>query len=884
LVQTATEADTSGGTQAVTLNRTVTAGVFYVSVNGIGSGNPLTTGYSDYASLGQYNLTATGVVPGGVTWTAATAGTKQWNTAGNWAPALVPNAAGTTVRINNDITGAQTIQLAAATTLGSLYLGDPNSTHTFTLASSGGSMLFNNSGNSAILSKTTGGNDTVSAPVSLVDNLILTQSASSTLAFSGGISGAKALTKAGAGTVVFSSSNSYSGVTTLEDGLLRLDVASGLPGGIDNAAGAGESTLAFKGGVLGLATGDFTRQLGTGAGQLNWDPDTGGAGSGGFAAFGADRQVRINNGTASVSWFSGIIGNGNSLILGHPTATHTLNFRNGINFSGEKRTIQVEDGQAAVDAVLSGVLSDFITPPGSLNKTGPGVLSLTNANTYNGTTTVTDGVLRLQNAAALPSGNLELTGGGVLGLGAADLTTRTIGTGSDQLQWLGSGGFAAFGADRVVRFTPEPDNSASSSINWTATNFIGTGRVLMLGHDTADATLDWQQRISLAGNLRIIQVNDGSAAIDAKMSGIIAGGSSGTSNRFNKAGAGTLAFTAQNTYWGDTIVGAGTLMIGDGGSTGGVSQNSSSIIVETGAVLAVNRNNTLTQGTNPFKVAITGDGGFSQVGPGVTVLTLPNTYIGPTTITAGTLSLGANDVLPDASAVLLGDATLDAATFTDTLGTLAVTGSATINLGSGAALAFAKSSASDWSGGNLVITGTFVSGSSLRFGTDTSGLGPSQLAAITRTGFSSFSLNAGGFLVGTPLTGYPAWQLLNAPSGTPTDDFDNDGVTNGIEYILGGTAATNDLAKLPAVSTQGGNMVFAFIRDQASIDGLTGVFIEAGENLADWPEIHPVPDTAVSNNPGLSVQKNTPAAGKDTVTLVLPLSDSPKFARLKVIP
>jgi autotransporter-associated beta strand protein len=877
LVQTATVADTSGGTQAVTFSRTVTAGVFYVSVNGIGNGDPLTTGYSDYASLGQYNLTVTGVLPDGFTWLSTTGGTKQWNTAANWVSGSVPTGAAPNVRMNNNITGNQTIQLAGATTIGRLFLGDSDSTHALTLASGGGSLAF---ASPAELSKTAGGNDAVTAPVSLAGGLLLTQSASGNLSFSGGIGGAGSLTKTGAGTVVFSSSNSYTGVTTLEDGLLRLDVANGLPGGIDNAAGAGESTLAFNGGVLGLATGDFTRQIGTGAGQLNWDPDTGGAGSGGFAAFGADREVRLNNGTGTLSMATQILGTGRTLILSHPTATHSLIFRNGISFSTQKRTVQVEDGAAAVDAIFSGRLLGTVDTPAGLNKTGPGVLSLANSSTYPGSTTVGDGVLRLDHPEALPGGNLELTGGGVLGLGAADLTNRTIGSGLNQVQWLDSGGFAAFGANRAVKFS-------DASINWTATNFIGAGRVLILGHDTADATLDWQQSISLFGNARIIQVDDGSAAIDAKISGTIAGGSSttnSTANILTKAGPGTLAFTAQNNHWGDTIVGAGTLMIGDGGSTGGVSQNSSSIIVETGAVLAVNRNNTLTQGTNPFKVAITGDGGFSQVGTGVTVLTLPNTYNGPTPITAGTLSLGANDVLPDASAVLLGDATLDAATFTDTLGTLAVTGSATINLGSGAALAFAKSSASDWSGGNLVITGTFVSGSSLRFGTDTSGLGPSQLAAITGSGFTSFSLNAGGFLVGTPLTGYPAWQLLNAPTGTPTDDFDNDGVTNGIEYILGGTAAINDLAKLPAATTDGGDMIFSFVRDQASIDGSTTLTIEVGENLTAWPDSYAIPATAVSNNPGLSVEKNVPAAGKDTVTLAIPLSASPKFARLKATP
>lgn len=606
LLQTATSADVSGvnnGTQPVTLSRTVSAEVYYVSVDGIGNGDVLTTGYTDYASLGQYTGSISGVIPGGFTWTSTTAGTKQWNTAGNWASATVPNAAGASARVNNDISGDQTIELASASTLGALFLGDANSTHAFNLTASGGSLVFGNSGSAAILSKTSGGNDTVSVPVTLVDALEVTQSASGTLAFSGGISGAAALTKAGAGTVVFASANTYSGTTTLNDGLLRLDNAAGLPGGIDNAVGAGESGLAFEGGVLGLATGNFTRQLGTGAGQLDWV-----TGSGGFAAFGADRQVRLNNGTSAVSWASHIIGTGNVLILSHSTATHTLDFRNGISFAGQKRAVQVEDGAAAVDATFSGVLSGGTSS--GFTKSGPGVLSLPNANTYTGVTTVADGVLRLQNASALPSGNLELTGGGVLGLGAGDFTARTIGTGVDQVQWLGSGGFAAFGATRAVKFS-------SSSINWhsSGTNFIGSGRVLILSHDTADATLDWQQPISLAGALRTVQVDDGSAVIDAKMSGVIAGGSSGTSNIFNKTGAGTLAFTAQNSYWGETIINSGTLMIGDGGTTGGLSSNTPIITVEPGATLAVNRSDTVTQGSNAFKAAVTGDGGFTQTGP-----------------------------------------------------------------------------------------------------------------------------------------------------------------------------------------------------------------------------------------------------------------------------
>jgi autotransporter-associated beta strand protein len=840
LLQTATSADVSGastgGTRPVTLTRTVTAGAFYFSVDGIGNGDPLTPGgYSDYGSLGHYTGTISGVVPGGFTWTSVTAGTKQWNTTTNWASGTLPNAATIGVRVNNDISGDQTIQLASATTVGSLDLGDSNSTHAFTLAPSGGSLVFNNSGVAASLSKTSGGNDTLAVPVSLVDALVVTQSASGTLSFSGGISGAQALTKEGAGTVVFSSANTYTGDTTIDDGLLRLDHAAGLPGGIDNAVGSGESTLSFKGGVLGLATGDFTRQIGTGVGQLDWDPDTGGAGSGGFAAFGADREVRLNNGMGNLSWATAILGSGSILILSHPTATHTLNFRNGISFSNAKRTVQVEDGAAAVDAILSGSLLGTAATPAGFTKTGPGVLTLTNSNTYPGVTTVADGVLRLQHASALPSGNLELTGGGVLGFGAGDLTTRIIGTGANQVQWLGSGGFAAFGATRAVKFS-------ATSINWTATDFIDSGRVLILSHDTADATLDWQQPISLAGYQRSVQVEDGSAAIDAKMSGVIAGGTSGTSvNIFNKIGAGTLAFTAQNTYWGETIINSGTLMIGDGGNTGGVSQNTTIITVEPGATLAVNRSDTVTQGTNPFKVAVSGDGGFTQAGSGTTVLMLANTYIGPTTIEAGTLTLGAAGVLPDGSEIFIGNATLATGSFAETAGRLDITSTATVQLGAGATLGFADSSAVDWTGGALTLTGTFVSGSSLRFGTNSSGLTPAQLARISASGFNSFALDSNGYLTASSGMTFSSWIAGAFGAGTiptdrrgPNDDFDQDGVSNLMEFAIAGQDPT--VPNGPACTFSGGLLSFT---KRGGVSGVSYA-IEASADLGvtdPWEEV-----------------------------------------------
>jgi len=144
--------------------------------------------------------------------------------------------------------------------------------------------------------------------------------------------------------------------------------------------------------------------------------------------------------------------------------------------------------------------------------------------------------------------------------------------------------------------------------------------------------------------------------------------------------------------------------------------------------------------------------GLTKLGTNTLVLTNTNTYTGATTISAGTLALGADDVLADTSAISIGAATLNAATFTDTVGTLDVTNTAAvINLGSGGALAFADSSAVDWTDilGNLDITGTFVSGSSIRFGTTSGGLTSGQLAVISvnGSGAGTYSLDSSGYLV-----------------------------------------------------------------------------------------------------------------------------------------
>jgi subtilisin-like proprotein convertase family protein len=73
---------------------TLTAGTYYISIDGVGMGNPLTTGYTDYGSLGFYSIT--GTVPSATTPPVIT------------GPTGGPGAATSTVTMNENISAVTT--------------------------------------------------------------------------------------------------------------------------------------------------------------------------------------------------------------------------------------------------------------------------------------------------------------------------------------------------------------------------------------------------------------------------------------------------------------------------------------------------------------------------------------------------------------------------------------------------------------------------------------------------------------------------------------------------------------------------------------------------------------------------------------------------------
>ena len=306
---------------------------------------------------------------------------------------------------------------------------------------------------------------------------------------------------------------------------------------------------------------------------------------------------------------------GGPLILSSAGADSTVDFQNPINLSSSSQIVQVNAGTATIDAQFSGVLSG--TGTAGLTKTGNGTLELTANNTYSGTTTVSGGILRLSSSGALPGGtaatstgsNLTLDGG-VVELAAGDLT-RSLGTGSGQVQFtLNGGGFSAVGANRVVNL------SSSALLTWgSTTGFLPSGTPLTLGTASADSTVVFQNPINLGSTVQTIQVNSGSAPVDAELSGAISG--SGTAG-LTKTGYGTLDLTASNTYTGATTVSGGVLRLGNSGAlpggtaaVGGISN----LILDGGVVDLAVGDFSRTTGTAAGQVQFTDNGGgFSASG------------------------------------------------------------------------------------------------------------------------------------------------------------------------------------------------------------------------------------------------------------------------------
>jgi len=192
------------------------------------------------------------------TWTPTAGGTYNWDDAlSNWGGGF-PNAVDDTATLAIGLAGAQTIDLNQAITIGTLNIGDTGGAYA-TLLESGtaGSLIFGVTSGAAAINKAAAGStvtDEISAGIMLNSNLSITNAAAAgDLTISGNIDesgGAKTLTKLGAGTLILSGTNSYTGLTTVSAGTLKVGNARALGSTVAATTVSAGATLDLNGVIL----------------------------------------------------------------------------------------------------------------------------------------------------------------------------------------------------------------------------------------------------------------------------------------------------------------------------------------------------------------------------------------------------------------------------------------------------------------------------------------------------------------------------------------------------------------------------------------------------------------------------------------------------------
>ena len=661
-----------------------------------------------------------------------------------------PTVAGDAVLFGSAISAAATVTVDSPVSVGYMVFDNLN---TYTIGTSGSSNLTLDNGASNAFVTVNSGSHVIAENVVLASNTLVLPASGTMLTVGGALSGAGGLLLNDAGTLVLSGANSSTGATTIGAGVLRADSASALGTG---------GNITFAGGKL--------QYTATSAGS-NW-------------------ASRFRNSASAI----------------------TLD----------------TNGQTVV---LAGIIDN--TNSGGLTKIGTGTLGLSGANTYTGATTISGGTLEADNASALGNGGNITFAGGNLQYTANSASTN----------WASrfKNSASAIPLDtngQTVALAGVIDNTNSGGLTK-----LGTGTLTLAGANTytGATTLNGGTLLMSGGgtisNSSGIAVNNGATLTFARSDTWGQAGTSTASSPVTINSGGIVASGGSfNTLWnlalnGGTLISNGGVNVQYGsfdlaGTVTAAAGVTSSITSGTGTNNVINLGNGTTASNTTFNVGAGGTlnvgtvlqkhwyyttssqsvaAGLIKTGAGTLTLSAANTYTGPTTVNAGTLALGANGALPATTAVAIGSATLDATTSTDATGTLAVTGGATINLGSGATLAFADSSAISWSGGTLAITGSFVSGVSLRFGTTGSGLTSAQLALIT--GLGTATLDANGYLIGgTPYSLWSGGAAFNS-------DSNGDGIANGLAWILGAIGpSANGQAVLPVPGTESGFLTLHFQR------------------------------------------------------------------------
>ncbi|MCX6877924.1 MAG: autotransporter-associated beta strand repeat-containing protein, partial [Verrucomicrobia bacterium] len=516
--------------------------------------------------------------------------------------------------------------------------------------------------------------------------------------------------------------------------------------------------------------------------------------------------------------------------------SNDLNLGTGAVPLAASREVSVTAGTLTIGGAISG--------SGPLTKSGSGTLTLRGINNYSGGTSINAGTLTLDLSArsgGIPnlgafsigtSANLEILSGSNPNPDTTYLIENSVtftGTGTitkTGTGYLGSGASAVGLRDFAGLIDIQQGIMGNHGPGW------GSGAGAMDLNIAAGAMLDMRSQNvkvdALSGtgmigkswvpNLNLsIGNNDGSATYSGTIDQTVGGGSGNIS--LTKTGSGTQTLSGANNYGGGTIINAGTLVVAN---TTGSGTGSGAVTVQSTATLA---------GTG----SISGNVSVASGG-----------FVAPGNAGTGTLTV--------ASAALTGtyQCQLDVASGDQVVisGALTVNPGATIavsTLGTPAAASYVIASYGSLVGGAPAVTG-IPDGYVL----DTATAG--QLKLVKSGGFSAWA---------------DTWPGLT--DKTPGGDPDGDGISNLLEYVIGGDPRVSSTGFLPEQAIVGSNLVLSYQRSDASEADTTQIG-QWSTNLADWHDLAPV-------------QVNENDSAPDDMEIRIPLSNAAGgklFGRLHV--
>ncbi|BCU78524.1 hypothetical protein llg_32390 [Luteolibacter sp. LG18] len=852
----------NGGTGTFTTNGVYNLIAYTGTIGGAGVSS-LTLNSLNKSSTKNYTFGTSG---GYVTLTVEDSGAAEtfwnvnadgnWTTNGNWTPAFAPSGTGALASFGGggtEITANRTISVDGTITLGALSFNGAANGKSYTLANGGGIIILSNVGTGALVTDTSG-NHTIDSLLSLTSSgaTFAVINAADTLTVSGIIDGSGTpLIKDGAGTLVLSGTNTYTNGTTINNGTLV----------INSVASMGDVTGITKinAGTL-LTTQDITssREIqissstsaisvdagktyslsgvvkdGSGVGTLNK------AGSGTLALTGTNTYTGgtvINAGTVQINTASslgdaaGAVTINNAVLQATATITGTRNFTLG----NANSTFSVDNGMTyTVNGVVSG---------NTLNKVGTGILTLNGTNTFS--------------SSILKAGTVKL-GGANAGIGTGTVTFQG-GTLSSQAAGAGDPGGGGYGfANNFVVASGDTGTLNLAYRGGLSGTLTGAGTFNVNTHGVRDdfsgnwSAFTGQINVGTQTGFGDFRINTTSGFGTSKVS-LASGVSMYVILNFGSGGAtfnmGELSGAAGSYLGGGPVAGrVATYNVGGANTTAtfaGVLQN----------------------GSGTVAVAKSGTGAWTLSGI--------NTYTGNTSVNAGSLILADNGGLTFRPTT---NGTTNAISGTAS-GTLQLDGDFTIDT-SAATIANGNS----WTLVNRAALG------SVTFGSTFTVVGFTENADVwTKVdGSNTWTFTESTGVLSLTISGYSSWATTNGLTGAAGfengagDDPDHDGISNVLEYVLGGNPLSSSGSVLPHLAIDPANFVFTFTRNVDSKTDVTLVF-QYGTNLSGWTNVSVGSSSSGPDANGVSV--NVAAGTPENITVTVPRAvagSAPLFGRLK---